>query len=142
MGYKSRTRNLFARPFRKSGQIPSTTYINNYKSGDYVDIVVNSSSHCHIPHKNYKGRTGVVWNITKRAVGVEINKKVLGRILRKRIHVRVEHLRPSNCREDHIRRIDLNQKLKEKYNSLGKKIESKDKTTKEKLVDREKILHK
>ena len=29
-----------------------------------------------MPHKVYHGRTGIVWNITKRAVGVEVNKQV------------------------------------------------------------------
>lgn len=29
-----------------------------------------------MPHKYYHGKTGVVWNVTKRAVGVEINKQV------------------------------------------------------------------
>merc|ERR1719445_1417243 len=41
-----------------------------------------------MPHKNYYGKTGVVWNITRRAVGVIINKQVGGRIKRKKIHVR------------------------------------------------------
>lgn len=29
-----------------------------------------------MPHKWYQGKTGVVWNVTKRALGVEINKRV------------------------------------------------------------------
>jgi large subunit ribosomal protein L21e len=29
-----------------------------------------------MPHKVYHGRTGIVWNVTKRAVGVEVNKQV------------------------------------------------------------------
>ena len=29
-----------------------------------------------MPHKFYHGRTGVIWNVTKRAVGVEVNKQV------------------------------------------------------------------
>lgn len=31
-----------------------------------------------MPHKWYQGKTGVVWNVTKRAIGVEINKRVSG----------------------------------------------------------------
>jgi hypothetical protein len=31
-----------------------------------------------MPHKWYAGKTGVVWNVTKRAVGVEVNKIVGG----------------------------------------------------------------
>lgn len=29
-----------------------------------------------MPHKYYHGKTGQIWNVTKRAVGVEITKKV------------------------------------------------------------------
>jgi large subunit ribosomal protein L21e len=29
-----------------------------------------------MPHKVYQGRTGVVWNVTKRSIGVEVNKQV------------------------------------------------------------------
>ena len=29
-----------------------------------------------MPFKYYHGKTGVVWNVTKRAVGVAVNKQV------------------------------------------------------------------
>lgn len=29
-----------------------------------------------MPHKFYHGKTGIVWNVTKRAVGVELLKQV------------------------------------------------------------------
>ncbi len=75
-GLRSRTRDLFSRPFRHKGYIHLTTYLRNYKIGDYVDIKVNGAVHKGMPHKFYHGRTGIVWNITKRAVGVVINKQV------------------------------------------------------------------
>ncbi|KAL7203484.1 hypothetical protein ACSBR2_016716 [Camellia fascicularis] len=31
-----------------------------------------------MPRKFYHGRTGQVWNVTKRAIGVEMNKWVTG----------------------------------------------------------------
>lgn len=68
---------MFARPFRKKGYIALTTYLRTYKIGDYVDIKVNGAVHKGMPHKFYHGRTGRVWNVTKRAIGVEINKQVL-----------------------------------------------------------------
>ncbi|KAJ8766195.1 hypothetical protein K2173_021712 [Erythroxylum novogranatense] len=86
-GLHSRTRDLFARPFRKKGYIPLTTYLRTYKIGDYVDIKVNGTVHKGIPHKFYHGRTGRVWNVGHR-------------IIKKRIHVRVEHLQPSRCTEE------------------------------------------
>lgn len=75
-GLRSRTRDLFSRPFRHKGYIHLTTYLRNYKIGDYVDIKVNGAVHKGMPHKFYHGRTGIVWNVTKRAVGVVINKQV------------------------------------------------------------------
>lgn len=65
-----------------------------------------------MPHKFYHGRTGVVWNVTKRAVGVEMNKQVNGRIIRKRLHVRVEHVQPSRCREEFLKRRASNDAIK------------------------------
>ena len=44
--------------------------------GDYVDIKVDSSIHKGMPFKHYHGRTGVVFNVTKRAIGVTVNKSV------------------------------------------------------------------
>ena len=76
-GVRSRTRDLFARPFRKKGYIPLTTYLRTYKIGDFVDVKVNGAIHKGMPHKFYHGRTGRVWNVTKRALGVEINKQVI-----------------------------------------------------------------
>ncbi|KAM1114515.1 hypothetical protein ACFX13_048067 [Malus domestica] len=67
--------------FGKKGYIPLSTYLKTYKIGDHVDIKG-------MLHKFYHGRTGRVWIVTKRAVGVEINKQVGNRIIRKMIHVR------------------------------------------------------
>ena len=81
-GQRSRTRDLFARPFRRKGYIPLTTYLRTYRVGDHVDIKVNGAVHKGMPHKFYHGRTGVVWNVTKRAIGVEMNKQVNDKELR------------------------------------------------------------
>lgn len=73
-----------------------------------------------MPHKWYQGKTGVVWNVTKRALGVEINKTVGGRIIKKRIHVRIEHVQPSQCRAEFLRRrADNDQKRAEAKKSGG-----------------------
>ncbi|KAH6796163.1 hypothetical protein C2S51_037149 [Perilla frutescens var. frutescens] len=73
-GLRSRTRDSFSRLFRKKGPTHLSTYLWIFKTGDYVDIKVNGSIHKGMPHKFYHGRTGRVWNVTKRAVGVEVNK--------------------------------------------------------------------
>jgi len=44
--------------------------------GQYVDIKVNPAQQKGMPYLAYQGRTGIVWNVTPRAVGVEVNKQV------------------------------------------------------------------
>ncbi|KAL5999745.1 60S ribosomal protein L21A [Asimina triloba] len=165
-GVRSRTRDLFSRPFRKKGYIALTTYLRTFKIGDYVDIKVNGAVHKGMPHKFYHGRTGRVWNVTKRAIGVEINKQWLpqtmkrpciqvihvkrgealirmdvhesmdaylviastevgNRIIRKRIHVRVEHVQLSRCAEEFRLRKIKNDQLKAEAKARGDKISTK-----------------
>ena len=118
-GLRSRTRYMFSRAFRKSGAIPLTTYLRKYKVGDYVDIKVNASIHAGMPYKIYHGRTGIVWNVTKRSLGVQVNKEVNGRIMAKRIHVRIEHVSPSRCREAFISRVKSNDETKHAAKEKG-----------------------
>ncbi|CAG9462620.1 unnamed protein product [Pedinophyceae sp. YPF-701] len=124
-GYRSRTRDLFQRGYRQNGVIPLSTYLRTYKVGDYVDVKANAAVQKGMPHKFYHGKTGVVWNVTKRAVGVEINKTVGNRILRKRIHVRVEHVKPSRCREGFLIRRAENDKKKQEAKAAGKTVDMK-----------------
>jgi len=44
-GYRARTRYMFQRPFRGKGYIPLSTYLTNYKVGEYVDVKVNGAVH-------------------------------------------------------------------------------------------------
>ncbi|RWR75163.1 60S ribosomal protein L21-1 [Cinnamomum micranthum f. kanehirae] len=124
-GLRSRTRDLFSRPFRKKGYIPLTTYLRTYRIGEFVDVKVNGAVHKGMPHKFYHGRTGKVWNVTKRAIGVEINKQVGNRIIKKRIHVRIEHVQPSRCAEDFRLRKVKNDQLKAEAKARGEVISTK-----------------
>jgi len=67
-----------------------------------------------MPHRYYHGRTGLVWNVTPRAVGVLINKRVKSRIMQKKIHVRIEHVKPSKCKDLHKLRVKHNASLTQK----------------------------
>merc|ERR1711957_102533 len=99
--------------FRSNGyNAPITTFMRNYKVGDVVDVVCDSRQQKGMPHKYYHGRTGRIWNVTKRAVGVEINKVHRQRQIVKRIHVRMEHLRPSKSAAGHLARIKSNEAIK------------------------------
>ena len=84
-GYRAGTRDLFSRPFRQHGPEHLSTYLHTYRIGDYVDVKANGAIHKGMPHKFYHGRTGVVWNVTPRAVGVKINKRVGNRIIKKKV---------------------------------------------------------
>ncbi|WIA19237.1 hypothetical protein OEZ86_005601 [Tetradesmus obliquus] len=120
-GLRHRTRDLFQRGFRQKGFIPLTTYLRTYKLGDYVDIKMNPAQQKGMAFKWYHGKTGIVWNVTKRALGVEVNKTVNGRIIRKRLHVRIEHVQPSRCREDFLRRRETNDRIKHEAKVKGEK---------------------
>jgi large subunit ribosomal protein L21e len=87
-----------------------------------VDIKANPSIHKGMPFKAYHGRTGVVFNVSRRAVGVRVNKQVNGRILNKRITVRVEHVKPSRCQVEIKRRVKENEALKAKARETGEKV--------------------
>jgi len=73
-------------------------------------------------HKVYHGKTGVIYNVTKSAVGVIIYKKVKHRYLEKRINVRIEHISLSRSREDFLRRVKQNAELKKQAKAEGKPI--------------------
>ena len=111
-GYRARTRKLFARGFRKHGRAALNNILTTYKLGDYVDIVTNGSVHKGMPYKVYHGKTGKVFNVNPNAIGVIVNKQVRNRIEKKRIHVRVEHLRKSKCVQEFKNRVKLAEKEK------------------------------
>eukprot|EP00026_Physarum_polycephalum_P015787 Phypoly_transcript_16559.p2 GENE.Phypoly_transcript_16559~~Phypoly_transcript_16559.p2 ORF type:complete len:168 (+),score=24.42 Phypoly_transcript_16559:178-681(+) len=119
-GLRRQTRHKFSQAFRQHGHPNLSTYLVNYHLGDMVDIKANSSVHRGMPHRLYHGKTGKVWNITPRAVGVEVLKRVRGKYLRKRIHVRIEHVKLSHCRDELNKRIAL-QKAQRQRNAQLKK---------------------
>lgn len=111
-GYRRGTRDLFSRKFRKRGVIPLSTYMKVYKVGDIVDIKGNGAVQKGMPYKIYHGKTGRVFNVTQRAVGVIVNKRVRGKIIPKRINLRIEHITHSKCRQDFLHRVKANEKLR------------------------------
>ena len=121
-GIRARTRHMFAKKFRKQGLPHLSQYFLPVKVGDYVDIFADPSIHKGMPHKHYHGRTGIVFNVTKSAVGVRVNKLVNGRILEKRIHVRIEHIRKSKCQKEIIERVKSNEAAKKAAREGGEKV--------------------
>jgi large subunit ribosomal protein L21e len=76
-------------------------------------------------HKVYHGKTGVIYNVTKSAVGIIIYKKVKHRYIEKRLNVRIEHISPSRSRDDFIRRVKQNAELKKKAKVEGQPLQLK-----------------
>merc|ERR1719419_1453878 len=73
-------------------------------------------------HRIYHSKTGVVWNITQRSVGVLLKKKVGNRYRTKKLHVRIEHVRHSGCRKDFIQRCHFNADYRKKTQIGSQKI--------------------
>merc|ERR1712110_892936 len=109
----------------KHGAVPYTRYATTFRVGDYVDVIVDGSIHKGMPHKFYHGKTGRVFNVTAHAVGVIVNKFVNGRIIPKRICVRIDHVRKSQSRLAFVERVKQNDKLKVEAKKAGKKIVTK-----------------
>ena len=124
-GYNRRTRHKFRKGFKQHGAIHISKTLTSYKIGDIVDIRVDGSIHKGMPYKYYHGRTGRVFNVNPRAIGVIVNKQVRQRIIPKRIHVRVEHLTLSTSRVDFLTRIRENDKKKTEANKKGDRISTK-----------------
>ncbi|CAG8438245.1 8892_t:CDS:2 [Diversispora eburnea] len=120
-GIRARTRYMFSRDFRKKGPISLSTYLKTYKIGDIVDIKANGAIQKGMPHKFYHGRTGIIYNVTKSAVGVIINKRVGNRYIEKRVNIRIEHIKHSKCRDDFLRRVKENAIKKKEAIAKGDK---------------------
>jgi large subunit ribosomal protein L21e len=75
-GVGSRIRDLFASSFRKKGYTPLSNNVRTYKKGDYVDFKLNGPVYEGMQPEFYQGRTGRVWKVTKRAMGIQINEQV------------------------------------------------------------------
>ena len=121
-GIRARTRHMFAKKFRQKGLPSLGQYLLPVKVGDYVDIFADPAIHKGMPHKHYHGRTGIVFNVTKSSVGVRVNKPVNGRIIEKRIHVRIEHIRPSKCQKEIIARKASNEAAKKAAREGGEQV--------------------
>ncbi|RVD90114.1 60S ribosomal protein eL21 [Arthrobotrys flagrans] len=107
-GLRAGTRYAFSRGFKKTGIISLSTYLQQYKVGDIVDIRANGAQQKGMPYKVYHGKTGIVYNVTKSSVGVIVHKKVGNRYIEKRVNIRIEHIHHSKCREEFVRRVKEN----------------------------------
>jgi len=119
---RARTRDLFAKRWGTYGMPSMKTYLTTFKRGDIVDIVANPAIHKGFPFKHYQGKTGVIWNVTKTSVGVIMNKKVGNRIIKKRLHLRIEHVKHSKSRMGFLKRVTENEEKRKQAKATGTKI--------------------
>jgi len=124
-GYRARTRSMFSKEAGTHGTVALSKFQTTYRVGDIVDLKGDGSLHKGMPHKFYHGKTGTVWNVTRRAIGVVVNKRVNGRIMAKRIHVRIEHVNHSACRKEFLERVKRNQALKAEARATGVRVQLK-----------------
>jgi len=96
-----------------------------YKVGDIVDIKGNGAVQKGMPYKFYHGKTGRVFNVTPHALGIIVNKRLRGKIIPKRINVRIEHVTHSKCREDFLKRVKENGCLRKEAKEKKIKVELK-----------------
>lgn len=122
-GFRSGTRSKFKKDIRKHGKPNTTTYLQKHKNGDYVDIVINSAATKDMPHKTYHGRTGKIYKADERTVGVKVKRIIGNKQIEERLNIRIEHLKPSRCREEFLARSREYHKLKQE--SPGIKINPK-----------------
>lgn len=99
-----------------------SVYLKTYKVGDIVDIKANGAVQKGMPHKFYHGKTGVVYNVTKSAVGVIVQKQVGNRYIEKRVNLRIEHVRHSKCRQEFLERVKLNAQKKREAREKGERV--------------------
>ncbi|XP_075801880.1 large ribosomal subunit protein eL21-like [Microtus pennsylvanicus] len=117
-GKRRGTRCMFSRPFRKHGVVPLATYMRIYK-GDIVDIQGIGTVQKETPHKCYHGKTGRVYNVTPHAVGIIVNKQVKGKILAKRMNVRIEHIKHLKSRDSFLKQVKENDQKKKEAKEKG-----------------------
>ena len=110
---------MFSRPFRKHGVVPLATYMQIYKKGDIVDIKGMGTVQEGMTHKCYQGKTGRVYKVTQHAMGIVVNKQVKGKILAKRINVRIENIKDSKSQDSFLKCVKENDQKKKEAKEKG-----------------------
>ncbi|KAM0685259.1 60S ribosomal protein L21A [Conglomerata obtusa] len=124
-GFRSGTRKKFKKQLRHKGMPNISTYLQNYKQGDYVDIVVNSAVNKSMPHKTYHGRTGKVFKVDSRTVGVKVKRIIGNSQIEENLNIRIEHLKKSRCREEFLNRSKKYFEAKKEALARGEVISAK-----------------
>lgn len=99
-GYRRGTRSLFSKGQKEHGNPTLTKTIQQFRIGDLVDIKIDPSVVKGMPHKYYHGKTGRIFNINNRSVGIILYRCVGHKFIERHVNARVEHLTLSRSNED------------------------------------------
>ena len=119
-GYRAKSRDIFSKTRR--GMPKPSSHLRVFKLGDYVTIKMDPSVHKGMAHRIYHGKTGIVWNVTRNAVGVILKKRVGNKYRTKKLSVRTEHVRKCGCQSDFIRRKKFNAEYRKNHKKDPKKF--------------------
>ena len=86
-GYRRKTRKLLTLDKPRG----LSRLLEDYKPGDRVVIDIDPSQHKGMPHRRYQGRVGVVKEVRRRSLVIEVK---VGRTKTKTIIARFEHVKP------------------------------------------------
>ena len=89
-GFRVKSRSILKKGPREHGKLGINRLVKEYKLGDKVVIMIDSSVHKGTPHRRYHGKTGIIKDKRGRAYIINIHQ---GKAL-KEIIVRPEHLKP------------------------------------------------
>ena len=116
------TRHMLAKPFKKRGLAAPSKALEVFHINDHVDLVFDQAVTKGMHAKVYQGRTGKVFTVHKRGIGVIVRKRVRHRYMMKKIYVRHEHVRKNKGREDFKRRVREQIKLRAEAKARGETI--------------------
>jgi large subunit ribosomal protein L21e len=88
-GYRAKSRHLLKKAPRERGLQPLSSLLKEYKPGERVVIVINSSTHKGMPHRRFHGKVGIIQGKIGRAYCIAIQEG--GK--KKTVISRPEHLR-------------------------------------------------
>ncbi|XP_055284751.1 60S ribosomal protein L21-like [Moschus berezovskii] len=119
-GKRRDSRYRTSRLFRKHGVVPLATCVQIYKKGDIVDIMGTVGTVREgMPHKCCHGKTGRVCSVTQHAVGIIVSRHVKGKILAKRIKVRIAHIKDSKSQDSFLQCVKENDQKKKEVKEKG-----------------------
>ena len=71
-GYRANTRSIMRKPPRERGKTGLSKILYEYKLGEKVVVMIDSSIHKGMPHRRYHGKIGMITEKRGRAYLVEI----------------------------------------------------------------------